>query len=348
MFTYHRFTYLILLILPLVVFAETSFEPNNTFEDARPVYINDEFQEHKFDYLGDDDWLFFYAQKGTLYNIEIDFDSVGVGVNPALTLYDEKENVEVNFDVNLSGMGELLPWTAPANGFYYIKVSNKEPEFSTDGDYKISVFVPNVPITGDAIGVILDECEKGLENVVLSAKKVPPTTRVDQNLTAASGNFRIPLNPGKYKITTQFKNHQTTTSDVITIIEAEETDNIKLILIPDKPEDDCSIALPKPQPDPDKAVGVYDDETGELTIKDIRIGNDKISAKLQAQDDFSFKLTSVVLLNKGIFDGPALFDFDTSIADIPTVHAFKVLWHVQLKPTNSVGIYEIQTAEPLE
>ena len=54
-FFYLRFAFLFLL--PLIVFAETSYEPNNTIDDATPLYVNGVIQEHNFDYTGDQDWL---------------------------------------------------------------------------------------------------------------------------------------------------------------------------------------------------------------------------------------------------------------------------------------------------
>jgi hypothetical protein len=90
-FFYLRFTFL--FSLPFLVFAETSYEPNNTLDDATPLYVNGAIQEHKFDYTGDEDWLVFYAEKGTPYNIEIESDSIAQDVNPEPSpIRNESEN----------------------------------------------------------------------------------------------------------------------------------------------------------------------------------------------------------------------------------------------------------------
>ncbi len=63
-FFYLRFTFL--FSLPLIVFAETSYEPNNTIDDATSLYVNGAIQDHNFDYAGNQDWLVFYAEKGMM------------------------------------------------------------------------------------------------------------------------------------------------------------------------------------------------------------------------------------------------------------------------------------------
>ena len=156
----------------------------------------------------------------------------------------------------------------------------------------------------------------------------------------------MPLNPGRYRITARSSGYQHKAL-AVTVAEALSAP-LQFELLP---EGDCSI-VEGPMPDLEKlrqqAVGVYDEVSGILIIKDIRIGDGIITASLQAQADFSFKLITVESLNSGVFNKPAFYDFDTLLAEIPTVFAFKKLWNVQLKATSPAGVYVIKNAEPLD
>ena len=154
----------------------------------------------------------------------------------------------------------------------------------------------------------------------------------------------MPLNPGRYRITARSSGYQHKAL-AVTVKEAASAP-LQFELLP---EEDCSIGPEeKIPPDPEQAVGVFNEVSGILIIKDIRIGSGIIKASLQAQADFSFKLITVESLNSGVFNKPAFYDFDTLLAEIPTVFAFKKLWNVQLKATSPAGVYVIKNAEPLD
>lgn len=336
------FAYFLLLIFPIAVFAETNYEPNNTLETAIPFFVNEPAQAHKFDYAGDVDWLVFYAEKGTPYDIEIETNSVGQAIDPALTLYNEKGNIEVDlFNFNFAGEGELLSWNAPASGFYYIKVSNEEPEFNVDGHYKIKVFLPLAPLRGSARGEVLDQCTKmGLNKAEMSANKEEGTL-IDQKLTYKTGGYSMPLLPGEYLLTARLEGYQSKTLSV-TVQEAMRA-ALPFELLPNGGCDSTQVL----KPHLGETVGVYDHVSGELLIKDMRIGDEIITAKLQEQDGFLFKLTFTAPLGKAAFDNPAFYDHGALLADIPEVLAFGRVFKVKLEQISNDFVFKISSAEPL-
>ncbi len=333
-------------VFPFSVIAETVYEPNNTLDDAQSIFTTGLTQFHAFDYAGDEDWLVFYAQKGTQYDIEI--DNAGQGINPAIELFNEKGEVEVGlFDFNFTGEGELLSWNSSADGFYYIRVTNLETEFSPNSQYNIKVFLPIAPNNGGISGIVIDQCTQlGLGKIVLKAEG----GQIDQVFSAKDGAFGFALNPGEYKVTTKSNGYQEQ-SKTITI--PEEGANVSLdfdIL----PEIGCATTDPAPDPDPDKleilklqAVAVYDDSSRLLTIKDIRVGNDILAVTLEAQDDFSFILETVEYLTNSVSSTPAFYNLDSLSAEIPKVFAYEKLFSVQLRQRTSDGAYIVKSAEPL-
>ena len=344
-FFYLRFAFL--FSLPLIVFAKTSYEPNNTIDDATPLYVNGATQEHKFDYTGDQDWLVFYAEKGTPYNIEIESDSIAQNVNPALTLYNSKGEIEVNlFDINFSGEGELLDWDAHDEGFYYIRVTNEEPEFSVTGQYKIKIFLPFAPLKGQVSGEIIDQCtKKVLGEVKMSAENILANAAIKHISNHNNGGYSIPLNPGDYNITARRIGYKEK-SLTVTVEETLKTP-LRFELLP---EEGCTATPNEFLPDPEvlkqQAVGIFNESSGILTIKEVRVGNEIYTASLKKQADFSFKLVSASLISHSIINSPAFFNHDSLLVEIPKVFAFDKLFAVQLKSVTA-ELYTREKAEPL-
>jgi len=336
-----------LLTLSFVAFAETNYEPNNTFDTARPVIVNDPAQVHKFDYAGDEDWLVFYAQESIPYDIKIEVDSDGQGINPALSLYDENGGLKAEFDFNFLGEGELLSWNAPVSGFYFIKVSNQAAQFSTDAHYKVLVYLPFAPQNGKIKGKVLDQCtQRGIARAAL-------ITDVRQVFSHFRGEFigeyNIVLTPREYTVNARAEGYQ---EQFLTAVVEEVT--ITPLEFQLMPEGGC---IPQPDPVPltvaeiellqEQSVAVFDEASGILTIKDIRVGAEVIAASLKKRPDFSFELISTSALASGVFSHPAFYDYDTLLADIPQVFAFDELYAVSLKKRSNEWVYEIERANPI-
>ncbi len=340
------------LIFPFTVYAELEFEPNNTFNDAQSIFTNGLTLSYAFDFEDDEDWLVFYANNATPYNIKI--DNVGQGINPAIELFNEKGEIEVSlYDFNFSGEGELLSWMSQTEGFYYIRVTNLETEFSPNSQYNIKVFLPIAPNNGGISGIVVDQCtQQGLGKVVLKAEG----GQVDQVFSAKDGAFGFALNPGEYKVTTKSDGYKEQ-SKIITIPDEGVDVSLNFDILP---KTGCSSSDPTPSPEPEptpepdeleslklQAVAIYDDSSRLLTIKDIRVGDDILAVTLEAQDDFSFVLATVDYLAKGISNTPAFYNFDSLLAEIPKVFAYDQLFLVQLRQRTSDGAYIVESAEPL-
>ncbi len=368
---------LFLLALPFMAFSDINYEPNNSLNSAKPITINDAAQAHKFDYAGDEDWFVFYAQENTPYDIEIESSSVGEGINPALTLYDEEGEIESPlFDFNFSGEGELLSWMAPESGFYFIKVTNEEDQFDVDGHYNIKVFLPFAPQNGKIEGQVVDQCTQ------VGIAKAAVMTEVKQVFShfrgVFIGQYSLIVDPGTYTVNARAEGYQEN-SLTVEVKELTVTPlNFQLIpnegcsvpssiddeILGETPNEDISTSdIEEDRQDiisnentpsaeelivlKEQSVGVFDEVSGLLTLKDVRIGNDVITATLQKQDDFSFKLVSTEDLTQGVFNSPAFYNHDTLLADIPQVFAFNKLYAVKLKKISDDWVYKIEKLDPL-
>lgn len=103
-----------------------AYEPNDVWSQARGLTAYAP-QAHLFRAATDVDWAWFSATAGTRYHIKT--SGLATSVNTVLTLYGSNGSSVLAYNDNdpAGGLGSLLTWTAPAEGFYYIKVSNLGP-----------------------------------------------------------------------------------------------------------------------------------------------------------------------------------------------------------------------------
>ena len=78
-------------------------------------------------------------------------------------------------------------------------------------------------------------------------------------------------------------------------------------------------------------MAVFNELNGELFVKEVRVGDGLISAKLARRNDARFKLIEVLPLNNATYNTPAFYDYDTFLADIPRVTAYGKTYRIQLK-----------------
>ncbi|MCK5828973.1 MAG: carboxypeptidase regulatory-like domain-containing protein [Methylococcales bacterium] len=348
-----RFAYLFLLI-PFTVFAEINYEPNNKLDDAQPIHVGDFAQKHKFDYMGDEDWLIFYAKKGTTYEIKIESKDVAEGINPAFTLFDETRKIEVSlFDIDLSGKGfELLSWKAPSDGFYYINVINKGSKFNVSSHYTAEVFIANAPWEGQLEGNIIDQCtRKVLGRVTVGATNEKIDTVIDTTLGHKNGVFNLPLSVGYYTVSTLLPGYL---EKVITGVKIDET-KLTSLQIELLPIAGCPVISTHNTVDlgvlKKEAIGVFDEVSGILTLKEVRVGDKIFKASLQKQADEKFKLISATAISNSSTksSSPAFFNFNPPpLVEIPKVFAYDQLFTVQLKETRSAEVYSLEKVEKIE
>lgn len=302
-------------------------EPNNTANKAYFLLVNPPSelgQRFKFDYLGDEDWFTFYAQKEQLYDIEIPANSIDTEINPTFKLYDAQGEIPP-LDTNLK---LLTSWQPPTTGFYYIRITNQAKEFNTNSHYRLRISLSddrrqNVYVNG----TVLDKCnQKPLKAAVKT------TETIDQALTSSEGIFSIPYNPGTYTLTAS-TNDGIYDDQRLTVSESEQHKVIVKNLIfelPRKKGCDAPLSLPPP-PDPNQAVAIYDEITGELLLREIHYLSQIFSAEFKDQGGLQFKLTRLTTLARSSFSETAYFDFDNELGDIPRVYALKQLFHIKMR-----------------
>lgn len=101
--------------------AADSYEPDDSAAAATTIGVNDPAQSHNFHVAGDNDWLAFSANGGTVYTIRT--FNLASESDTYLTLYDTDGStlIEANDDGG-EGLASLIQWNAPASGVYYLKV----------------------------------------------------------------------------------------------------------------------------------------------------------------------------------------------------------------------------------
>jgi len=85
----------------------------------------------------DSDYFQFFAQAGTAYTIEVILDTHS---DTVLTLYDSRGNLLDEDDDGGRDGGELMAWTAPFTGDYYVEVRSYDQSFDI-GSYSLSLSV---------------------------------------------------------------------------------------------------------------------------------------------------------------------------------------------------------------
>lgn len=331
-----HFAMLTLLTASHVVNAAESYEPNNTLQDAHPILVNDREKVYSFEYGGDEDWFVFNAKKGTPYDIEFLKDSVGQNVDLAVQIFNVDGEEETGlFDFGFAGERELVSLPSlPNDGLYYIKVINKESQFGIDNHYALKVFIPFGPDNLLLKGAVTDSCtNNGIRNASVSVSLIENNVAsiYDEKPTFANGAYSFPLRPGSYSVTVNADGYKSQKQDFsrenIPIDEVVRTD----LAFSMQPTNGCG-SIPIQVANPADAVAIYNDQTGQLTINDVRIGGGQIlAAELQGVGPGQFKLTRTTDLAKPVSLIPAFFNFDTNLADIGRVYAFQQLYAVQLQ-----------------
>ncbi len=105
-----------------------SYEPDNTWQQANLILLNGERQQHNYHQPGDSDYVKFGVIAGdklTLYT-----DNLASSVDTTLTLYDSDGVTQLaNNDIDPANPpASRITWTAPANGTYFLKAANFNPD----------------------------------------------------------------------------------------------------------------------------------------------------------------------------------------------------------------------------
>jgi uncharacterized protein (DUF2141 family) len=113
------------------------YEPDNSYQTAKPIGINAPAQVHYLD-SADQDWMYFYATAGTSYVIATHSADTS-STDTVMELYEPDGTTLIlsNDDSNGTLFSTIGPWTAPAYGYYYVRVTGYF--MSATGAYTVDV-----------------------------------------------------------------------------------------------------------------------------------------------------------------------------------------------------------------
>ncbi len=124
--------------------APDTYEPDDSPSQANSITVNGSAQTHNFYVAGDNDWVKFWAANGRSYVIET--FNLGGFCDTLLFLYDTDGTTLMAYNDDYGGgLGSRISWTAPADGYYYIRVrhySTSAYGLITNYDLKVNGTIP--------------------------------------------------------------------------------------------------------------------------------------------------------------------------------------------------------------
>ena len=319
-------------------------EPNDTEQQATPILINDTPLIHLLT-TNNVDWYEFLTKKGLNYTIEIPVESIGKAINPAIQIFDNNGSpITELLTQTTTAKGISVTIKATSSGIYRIRVTGMPPLARSadagDSTYSIRVFLTDAPQRGLVKGKVLEACnQNGINNAEVSA--VLNNLVSDSTLSFKTGEFGLLLNPATYQINSSASNFigYGLSTEVVQTSES----NLDFYLAP------VSTCQNQAAPGPDlvkqeqDAVAVYNSATGLLIVRDALAGGSVYYAELQNTQDYRFQLLKAIVIPGAIHAEPATYNYDTLLADLPTVFALGRTWKVQLRYSN--GLFGLEHYE---
>jgi len=104
------------------------FEPDDTWQQAKLIYLDGEPQQRNFHQPDDIDYVKFGVTAGT--ELTLYTDNLGSGVDTTLTLYDTDGVTQLAYnDIDpLNPPASRIDWTATTSGTYFLKAAHFNPE----------------------------------------------------------------------------------------------------------------------------------------------------------------------------------------------------------------------------
>ncbi|NCF67200.1 MAG: hypothetical protein GWP61_14590 [Chloroflexi bacterium] len=179
------------------------YEPNNVFDTAFETSANaTKLTDITLWPVGDVDFFQFFGKDGSTYQVfTTDLDA---GLDTSLKVYDpDGEKFAENDDIDVANNRSQVEFRADDDGFYFAKITNKEPSDPTNKTYSFGVneIVPPTPTaTATRVGQ-LDDCEEnnsigtacliGDGAIKSNMNFVPP-----QGTGTDNDFYRLPVKPG--------------------------------------------------------------------------------------------------------------------------------------------------------
>jgi hypothetical protein len=158
---------------------EDIYEPDNSFEQATQIVANANVrQQHTLHTQQDEDWFKFYAVAhipcgSGSYDIKI--KPVGKDIDVALDLYGpDGSTLLTKVNKAFNGQPETLTWSAPADGFYYLRVRDTakplaEGKCRLETQYELQIFDGCAALPWKVKGVVKDTSGTPIEGATVSS-----------------------------------------------------------------------------------------------------------------------------------------------------------------------------------
>jgi Zn-dependent metalloprotease len=121
-----------------------TYEPDDSPSQANTITVNGPAQTHNFYVAGDNDWVKFWGTNGRSYVIET--FNLGGFCDTLLFVYDTDGTTLMTYNDDYGGgLASRISWTAPADGYYYIRVrhySSSAYGLITNYDLKVNGTMP--------------------------------------------------------------------------------------------------------------------------------------------------------------------------------------------------------------
>ena len=181
-----------------------AYEPNNTFAESYSVGVGASTCSITFWPAGDIDYFHFFAKRGSTYRVFT--KDLSPGIDTVLTLYNSSgTEIARNDDVGEIGtVRSEVQFRAGSDGFYYARITNKDPSDPTGKTYcfeVIEVAAPTpLPTQTPVAGA--DDCEYNstLEYACIIAKDVAYNLSFVPTLGSSQDTdyFWLWMKPGLY------------------------------------------------------------------------------------------------------------------------------------------------------
>ena len=188
-----------------------AFEDDDSPENASVITINaSAAQSHNFHDEGDQDWIIFYGMAGENYAIQT--ENPDPNSDTVLTLFDYTGvNSLATQDDYGPGKGEILSWESPADGIYYVRISQYPGAgYGQNTSYQFRIYNPVGAFPGYINGVVTDS----ISGAPMSLTRI----RTDANVAALSlpgTGVYLMLHPaGNFTLTAESSGYEIYTSQV--------------------------------------------------------------------------------------------------------------------------------------
>lgn len=170
-----------------------AFERDDTPAQAGGFDLNAiSCQIHNFHKENDADWVRFTVLK-EIDAVEIKTYDPGENCETIISLYDRDGINLIREDRSTLSNGiHLVSWRPPANGTYYVKITNKKSlNFGSGSTYKLWIYVPVMPYDAYLYGEVT--------NIATGQLLEGSIVKTDYNISAskADGFFVLPCPPGE-------------------------------------------------------------------------------------------------------------------------------------------------------